>query len=152
MGMFSSAKKEGKRAPSAGAAPPSPGASPGARAPPGDGRKRVAVVGSGIAGLSAAYLAHRNGHDVTLFERDDVCGGHALTVDSSVGPVDLGFQVRVLTFFFPLSSSAEKNRHGIIPIFRSGHARAVPPLTTPVITASCHTYRTTCTIKRRCLT
>jgi predicted NAD/FAD-binding protein/cyclopropane fatty-acyl-phospholipid synthase-like methyltransferase len=117
--MFSSAKKEGKRAPSAGAAPPSPGASPGARAPPGDGRKRVAVVGSGIAGLSAAYLAHRNGHDVTLFERDDVCGGHALTVDSSVGPVDLGFQVRVQTFFFPLFSSAEKNRHGIIPIFRS---------------------------------
>ena len=101
MGMFSSAKKEGKRAPSAGAAPPSPGASPGARAPPGDGRKRVAVVGSGIAGLSAAYLAHRNGHDVTLFERDDVCGGHALTVDSSVGPVDLGFQVRVQTFFSP---------------------------------------------------
>jgi phytoene dehydrogenase-like protein len=77
------------------------------------------VVGSGIAGLSAAYLAHRNGHDVTLFERDDVCGGHALTVDSSVGPVDLGFQVRVQTFFFPLFSSAEKNRHGIIPIFRS---------------------------------
>mmetsp|Transcript_1925 Transcript_1925/g.7990 ORF Transcript_1925/g.7990 Transcript_1925/m.7990 type:complete len:1321 (-) Transcript_1925:972-4934(-) len=99
MGMFSSAKKEGKRAPSAGTAPPSPGASPGARAPPSDGRKRVAVVGSGIAGLSAAYLAHRNGHDVTLFERDDVCGGHALTVDSSVGPVDLGFQVFNLTTY-----------------------------------------------------
>jgi len=112
MGMFSSAKKEGKRAPSAGAAPPSPGASPGARAPPGDGRKRVAVVGSGIAGLSAAYLAHRNGHDVTLFERDDVCGGHALTVDSSVGPVDLGFQVRVLTIFF---SSLRLKKTGIIP-------------------------------------
>ena len=108
MGMFSSAKKEGKRAPSAGAAPPSPGASPGARAPPGDGRKRVAVVGSGIAGLSAAYLAHRNGHDVTLFERDDVCGGHALTVDSSVGPVDLGFQVRVQTFFFLSSLRLKK--------------------------------------------
>lgn len=100
MGMFSSAKKKGKRAPSA--APPSPGASPGARAPPGDGRKRVAVVGSGIAGLSAAYLAHRNGHDVTLFERDDVCGGHALTVDSSVGPVDLGFQVRLQKKCSPL--------------------------------------------------
>ena len=100
MGMFSSPKKEGKKAPTAGAASPSPGKSPGARAAPGDGRKRVAVVGSGIAGLSAAYLAHRNGHDVTLFERGDVCGGHALTVDSSVGPVDLGFQVRAPCLFF----------------------------------------------------
>ena len=100
MGMFSSAKKEGKKAPTTGAASPSPGKSPGARAAPGDGRKRVAVVGSGIAGLSAAYLAHRNGHDVTLFERGDVCGGHALTVDSSVGPVDLGFQVRFSGSFF----------------------------------------------------
>ena len=109
MGMFSSPKKEGKKAPTAGAASPSPGKSPGARAAPGDGRKRVAVVGSGIAGLSAAYLAHRNGHDVTLFERGDVCGGHALTVDSSVGPVDLGFQVRApCLFFFVDSDAAEK--------------------------------------------
>ena len=101
MGMFSSAKKEGKKAPTTGAASPSPGKSPGARAAPGDGRKRVAVVGSGIAGLSAAYLAHRNGHDVTLFERGDVCGGHALTVDSSVGPVDLGFRcARLDSSFF----------------------------------------------------
>ena len=100
MGMFSSPKKEGKKAPTTDAASPSPGKSPGARAAPGDGRKRVAVVGSGIAGLSAAYLAHRNGHDVTLFERGDVCGGHALTVDSSVGPVDLGFQVRALVCSF----------------------------------------------------
>lgn len=59
-----------------------------------DGRRSVAVVGSGIAGLSAAYLAHRNGARVTLFEAGETCGGHALTVDSSVGPVDLGFQVR----------------------------------------------------------
>ena len=98
MGMFSRAKK-GKKARTAGDAPPSPGMSPDARAPPSDGRKRVAVVGSGISGLSAAYLAHRNGHDVTVFERGDVCGGHALTVDSSVGPVDLGFQVRLVNLF-----------------------------------------------------
>ena len=57
----------------------------------------VAVVGSGVSGLSAAYLMHRNGKNVTLFESGDVCGGHALTVDSTAGPVDLGFQVRSAT-------------------------------------------------------
>ena len=57
----------------------------------------VAVVGSGVSGLSAAYLMHRNGKNVTLFEAGDVCGGHALTVDSTAGPVDLGFQVRSAT-------------------------------------------------------
>jgi NADPH-dependent 2,4-dienoyl-CoA reductase/sulfur reductase-like enzyme len=57
--------------------------------------RRVAVVGSGVAGLSAAYLAHRNGMDVTLYESSGKCGGHALTYDSpTAGPVDLGFQVR----------------------------------------------------------
>jgi predicted NAD/FAD-binding protein len=40
---------------------------------------------------------HRNGKNVTLFEAGDVCGGHALTVDSTAGPVDLGFQVRSAT-------------------------------------------------------
>jgi len=57
-------------------------------------QNRVAVVGSGIAGLSAAYLMHRNGRQVTLYEAAATCGGHALTVDSTAGPVDLGFQVR----------------------------------------------------------
>jgi monoamine oxidase len=59
-----------------------------------DGGNRVAVIGSGVAGLSAAYLMHRNGRRVTLYESAAQCGGHALTVDSTAGPVDLGFQVR----------------------------------------------------------
>jgi glutamate synthase (NADPH/NADH) small chain len=37
--------------------------------------KRVAVVGSGPAGLAAAQQLARAGHDVTLFERDDRIGG-----------------------------------------------------------------------------
>lgn len=37
--------------------------------------KRVAVVGSGPAGLAAADLLNRAGHTVTVFERDDRIGG-----------------------------------------------------------------------------
>jgi glutamate synthase (NADPH/NADH) small chain len=37
--------------------------------------KRVAVVGSGPAGLAAAQQLARAGHDVTVFERDDRIGG-----------------------------------------------------------------------------
>ncbi|MCI8869705.1 MAG: glutamate synthase subunit beta [Lawsonibacter sp.] len=37
--------------------------------------KRVAVVGSGPAGLAAADQLNRRGHSVTVFERDDRIGG-----------------------------------------------------------------------------
>lgn len=37
--------------------------------------KKVAVVGSGPAGLAAAQLLNRRGHEVTVFERNDRVGG-----------------------------------------------------------------------------
>ena len=57
---------------------------------------RIAVVGSGISGLAAAYYLSRK-HEVSLFEKDKRLGGHTNTilVDSSKGPlpVDTGFIV-----------------------------------------------------------
>lgn len=37
--------------------------------------KRIAIIGSGPAGLAAAQQLAREGHDVTVFERDDRIGG-----------------------------------------------------------------------------
>ncbi|KAK9804082.1 hypothetical protein WJX73_004574 [Symbiochloris irregularis] len=60
---------------------------------------RVAVVGSGISGLSAAWLLQKSGTEVVLFEKEGCCGGHTLTDDSPGYPVDLGFQVYNLTTY-----------------------------------------------------
>ena len=58
---------------------------------------RIAVVGAGIAGLSAAWLLQHQGHFVTLFEANDYLGGHTHTVDVTLdgrtAPVDTGFMV-----------------------------------------------------------
>src|SRR6266481_2825596 len=46
-----------------------------AEPPPMRTGKRVAVVGSGPAGLAAAAQLNRAGHEVTVFERADRIGG-----------------------------------------------------------------------------
>ena len=57
---------------------------------------RIAVVGSGISGMAAAYLLSQK-HDVHLLERDDRLGGHththAIETSRGVSPIDTGFIV-----------------------------------------------------------
>lgn len=59
-------------------------------------RQNIAVIGSGIAGMSAAWLLAQK-HDVTVYEKNDRLGGHSntVTVRTSLGdtPVDTGFIV-----------------------------------------------------------
>ncbi|MCS3471297.1 putative NAD/FAD-binding protein [Pseudomonas sp. JUb42] len=57
---------------------------------------KVAIIGSGIAGLTTAYLLARK-HDITVFEAADWVGGHTHTVDVAVADrpysIDTGFIV-----------------------------------------------------------
>lgn len=62
---------------SAGVGSPATGPSAGAAGP--RGPRRIAVVGSGVAGLTAAHELRRAGVDVELFEADERLGGHAHT-------------------------------------------------------------------------
>ncbi len=59
---------------------------------------KIAVIGAGISGLSAAWLLRRHGYDVTVYEQNDYLGGHSNTVDAPGAhgrtvPVDTGFIV-----------------------------------------------------------
>ena len=40
-------------------------------------KRRVAVVGGGIGGMAAAALLAKDGHEVTVLERNDQAGGRA---------------------------------------------------------------------------
>ncbi|MDE2303009.1 MAG: FAD-dependent oxidoreductase [Sphingomonadales bacterium] len=53
---------------------------------------RIAVVGSGISGLSAAWLLSQR-HEVTLYEAEERLGGHSHTRMVAGVPVDTGFIV-----------------------------------------------------------
>lgn len=62
--------------------------------------KHIAIIGSGISGLTAAYLLSQK-HQVTVFEKNDRIGGHTATVDIEVAgkndvekyAIDTGFIV-----------------------------------------------------------
>ena len=57
---------------------------------------KIAVVGSGISGLSSAYYLSKN-HHVDLFEKENHFGGHSHTIDLNIDTkkvaVDIGFIV-----------------------------------------------------------
>jgi len=52
----------------------------------------IAIVGSGIAGLGAAYTL-AGAHDLTIFEAAPRAGGHVYTVEANGVAIDMGFIV-----------------------------------------------------------
>ncbi|HEX7555229.1 MAG TPA: FAD-dependent oxidoreductase, partial [Leptolinea sp.] len=51
--------------------------------------KRLAVIGSGLCGLTAAYDMARKGYQVTVFEKADHIGGSILLIPDSILPLDI---------------------------------------------------------------
>ena len=80
---------------------------------------KIAVIGSGISGLSAAYYLSKK-FKVDLYEKEDHFGGHSYTYDikdnQKILPVDLGFIVfneltypNLINFFQELKAPYEKS-------------------------------------------
>ncbi|MGZ3305289.1 MAG: FAD-dependent oxidoreductase, partial [Asticcacaulis sp.] len=59
-------------------------------------RQKIAVVGTGIAGLSAAWMLNRH-HDITVFESEASVGGHSHSINVGTDDrplwIDMGFIV-----------------------------------------------------------
>ncbi len=57
---------------------------------------KIAIIGTGISGLGAAYLLNSH-HEITVYEKNDRLGGHSRTVEVKVPegkiPIDTGFIV-----------------------------------------------------------
>ncbi len=81
---------------------------------------KIAIIGSGISGLGAAYLLNEAGHDITVYEKNHYIGGHSRTMEVAMGgkniPVDTGFIVfnyrnypELTSMFKHLSVAVEKS-------------------------------------------
>lgn len=56
--------------------------------------KKIAIIGTGITGLAAAWHLNRAGYDIHVYEANDYIGGHSNTISGAGhAPVDTGFIV-----------------------------------------------------------
>ena len=59
--------------------------------------KKIAVIGSGISGISASYYLKKLNYDVSIYESNKYFGGHTNTHEIEINgiksPVDTGFLV-----------------------------------------------------------
>ncbi|MFH7024184.1 MAG: FAD-dependent oxidoreductase [Heteroscytonema crispum UTEX LB 1556] len=47
---------------------------------------KIAIIGGGASGMVTAYLLGKNGHHVTVFEKQPILGGHIRTLNKNVKP------------------------------------------------------------------
>ncbi|WP_309043460.1 NAD(P)/FAD-dependent oxidoreductase [Marinobacter sediminicola] len=78
--------------------------------------RRIAIVGSGLAGLTAAIKLKQQGHDVTVFEKSRGPGGRLASKRVAGGSADIGaqyFTARNPDFLPFLTEFAGKNSFGV---------------------------------------
>jgi 2,4-dienoyl-CoA reductase-like NADH-dependent reductase (Old Yellow Enzyme family) len=69
---------------------------------PAPSKKRVMVIGGGLAGMEAARVAALRGHSVSLFEKDEEMGGQLLIAAKAPGREDMEEPVRYYQHQFGL--------------------------------------------------
>ncbi len=97
--------------------------------------KRVAIVGGGLTGLSAAWRLHRDGHSVQVFEKSTRVGGVVTTVErdgwlAEAGPNSIQESPEIAQFIQDLGIAGERVEAGPLAqnryTVRSGRLMAVP--------------------------
>ena len=63
-------------------------------------KEKIAIIGAGIGGLSAALLLSHKGYEVTVFDSHGYPGGKMRAVQSAAGLVDAGPTVFTLKHLF----------------------------------------------------
>ncbi len=81
---------------------PSVGREANTQITPVETKKRVMVIGGGIAGMEAARVAALRGHEVTLYEKEGQLGGQLQIAAKAPGRVDMAEPVRYFTRQFEL--------------------------------------------------
>ena len=46
-------------------------------------KKNICIIGAGIGGLTAGALLKKQGYNITIFEKETLIGGRALSFDAS---------------------------------------------------------------------
>nr|WP_201471446.1 phytoene desaturase family protein [Microbacterium hydrocarbonoxydans] len=103
---------------------------------------RVAVIGAGVAGLAVAGLLARDGHDVTVYEKNARVGGRAGTIERDGFRFDSGpswyLMPEVFDHFFTMMGTTTEEQLDLTVldpgyrVFREPHADGMPtPVTVP---------------------
>lgn len=62
---------------------------------------RTAIIGTGISGMGAAYLLHKVGHDITVYEKNACTGGHTRTMNVDYDGVQLAVDTGFIVYNIP---------------------------------------------------
>lgn len=80
-------------------------------------RKKVAIIGSGCAGIGALWALNKTYHDVYMYEAADRLGGHTNTVQFKKGK----YTTAVDTGFIVLNEATYRMFIGLRQHFRCAH-------------------------------